>query len=308
MADNNQALTRSAQKNPAIMALESTANINHLKELFGDERAGVLLANITSMVAQKPDLADCDARSIFASAMQAISLGLSIVPSVGHCAIIAYSDKQRGKVATFQIMWRGLAQIAMRNGLDDFDVQPAIAGEVKKFDRARRLIEFDEDVLATKPEYVYNAGLKIKPKNIAEAVERAKPFVGSWAYVTVKGVTKWHYITIEDAIKKAKSSSPSYYFNKDSKTSEFGSTSFWVTRLVEMTNKTAFLSLKQFLPNSEKMSKALEIDTANARAVDVATGEIIDAPKPAVIAKDRAAMFGEDVVDAQFTEEPSESE
>lgn len=308
MTDNNQALTRSAQKNPAIMALESTSNIAHLKEMFGDERAGVLLANITSMVAQKPDLADCDPRSIFASAMQALSLGLSIVPSVGHCAIIAYSDKQRGKIATFQIMWRGLAQIAMRNGLDDFDVQPAIAGEVKKFDRARRIVEFDEDVLVTKPEYVYNAGLKGKPRNITEAIERAKPFIGSWAYVTVKGITKWHYITIENAIKKAQSSSPSYYYDKDTKTAEFGSNSFWVTRLVEMTNKTAFLSLKQFLPNSEQLNKAMEIDTANAREVNTATGEIVESTKPAVSAKDRAALWVEDVVDAQYTEEPAEAE
>lgn len=308
MTDNSQALTRSAQKNPAIMALESTTNIAHLKEMFGDERAGILLANITSMVAQKPDLSDCDPRSIFASAMQAISLGLSIVPSVGHCAIIAYSDKQRRKIATFQIMWRGLAQIAMRNGLEDFDVQPAVAGEVKKFDRVRRLIEFDEEVLATKPEYVYNAGLKTKPKNIDEAISRALPFVGSWAYVTVKGITKWHYITIADAIKKAQASSPSYYQNKDTGKMDFGATSFWVTRLVEMTNKTAFLSLKQFLPNSEQLNKAMKIDTANARAVYVSTGEIIDAPKKDTSAKDRAALFGEDVVDAQFTEEVTEAE
>lgn len=120
-----------------------------VNDTLGDKnRAARFVAAITSAVAVNTDLQACDAGTILSGALLGESLGLSPSPQLGQYYLVPYNDKRRGKVAQFQLGYKGYIQLAERSGQYlDIDAFPVVEGEYKGRDRFTRrpILEFLED-------------------------------------------------------------------------------------------------------------------------------------------------------------------
>lgn len=75
------------------------------------------VADLTSAASVNPDLQECEKGSVVSAALLAISLNLSISPSLGLAYIVPFNDKKIGqKRATFIPGYRAYLQLAMRSG------------------------------------------------------------------------------------------------------------------------------------------------------------------------------------------------
>jgi recombination protein RecT len=89
-----------------------------VKERFTDMMGanGIYYLNqVLILVANDPKLQECSPKSILISAMRAASLRLSVDPGQGQAWIIPYKG-----VATFQLGYKGVYELAMRTGLYRF--------------------------------------------------------------------------------------------------------------------------------------------------------------------------------------------
>lgn len=106
-----------AQKNP-VQALKNMASSPAVQKRFADvlgDKAPAFLAGVIGAVNTNKQLTAADPNSVLASAMVAATLNLSCVPSLGQAALVPY--KNNGKMyAQFQVMTRGLIQLAQRTG------------------------------------------------------------------------------------------------------------------------------------------------------------------------------------------------
>jgi len=84
------------------------------------DRASSFTANLAVMVNNNEALSKCDPMSIISSAVVSASLDLPLDPNLGFAAIVPYKSKQSDgsyrDMAQFQIMYKGLNQLAMRSG------------------------------------------------------------------------------------------------------------------------------------------------------------------------------------------------
>lgn len=82
-------------------------------EILGPRRGAQFISSVITVWTGSKTLQESDPQSILGAAAQAAALDLSIVPTIGHAAIVPY--KTKGKyVAQFQIMTRGIVQLAHR--------------------------------------------------------------------------------------------------------------------------------------------------------------------------------------------------
>lgn len=142
---NNQAMAtamnsriRMAEPNP-ISQLKGMANSPAMQKRFAEvlgSKAPAFLAGVVSAASANPKLAECEPASVLASAMVAATLNLSCVPSLGQAALVPYKGQ-----CQFQIMVRGLVQLAQRTGQyecinvgevyeDEYDGEDLLSGEV----------------------------------------------------------------------------------------------------------------------------------------------------------------------------------
>ena len=105
------------QKNP-VKELKNMASNPAVQKRFADvlgDKAPAFLAGVIGAVNTNKQLTAADPNSVLASAMVAATLNLSCVPSLGQAALVPY--KNNGKMyAQFQVMTRGLIQLAQRTG------------------------------------------------------------------------------------------------------------------------------------------------------------------------------------------------
>ena len=88
-----------------------------INEIIGDEKRGArFVTAIVSAVNNNPALKECRNDSILAGALLGESLNLSPSPQLGNYYLVPFNDKERGKVATFQLGWKGYYQLALRSG------------------------------------------------------------------------------------------------------------------------------------------------------------------------------------------------
>ncbi len=127
--------------NPAKkgLTLKNVANSPNIQQKFRDvlgEKAPVFIASVIGAANVNPALQKANPMSVFGSAMVAATLNLSVVPTLGQAAIVPY-----GGNAQFQVMVRGLIQLAQRTGLyrninsgevyeDEMDGEDLLTGEV----------------------------------------------------------------------------------------------------------------------------------------------------------------------------------
>ena len=212
---------------PFSVAIKTDAYKQMINGTLTDKKvAEKFVADITSVVANNYALKSCDAGSIIAGGLMANSLKLSLSSSLGYCALVPYKTKT-GDKAQFQLMYKGLIQLAERTGqYKRLGVRPVHEGEYKGQD------EFGDDEFKFSHEF------------------DDKPIVGYFAYFELlNGFKKTLYWTSKQCVEHAKRYSKAF--------TNSTTTSLWETDFDTMAQKTV---LKQLLSKYGVMS--IELQTA----------------------------------------------
>ena len=240
--------------NSNVVALRGYFNnetcMNNLRAMLGQKAQG-FATSVLSVVNNNELLQNADPASVYSSAMVAASLDLPINPNLGFAAIVPY-----GKQAQFQIMTRGLVQLAIRSG-QYAKITNAVVhkGELVKYDPFKDEYQFD----ASKRE--------------------SDEVIGFMAYFrTVNGYEKFYYMSKDDALAHGRRYSKSF------------STGVWNTDPEAMCLKTVLkLLLSKFGILSIEMQRAIKFDQGvvkddftkmdNVDEIDYAEVEYVDNPK-----------------------------
>lgn len=162
MAVNNS-LSKQPTKQKFSVVLQSDAIQKLINNTLGDQRkAQRFVTAISSAVATNPALQECDSFSIINAALLGESLQLSPSPQLGYYYMVPFNDKKKGKVATFELGYKGYIQLAIRSGqYKSINVIDVKEGELKHYDRLSETIELDfiddEDIREETPTIGYCA-------------------------------------------------------------------------------------------------------------------------------------------------------
>lgn len=226
------------------------SNLVQVKEIFGREsvmknlkamlgtKAQGFATSVLSVVNNNRLLQGADANSIYTSAMVAASLDLPINPNLGFAAIVPY-----GRSAQFQIMTRGIVQLAIRSG---------------QYAKICNSIVYDGQLIKQNPftdDYEFDFSAK-----------KSNQVIGYVAYFkTIGGFEKYFYMSKEEAENHGKKYSKSY------------SSGVWKSDFDSMALKTVLkLLLSKFGILSIEMQRAITMDQAEIKG-DINSIEDIDA-------------------------------
>lgn len=211
--------------NSNVVALRGYFNndtcMNNLRAMLGKKAQG-FVTSVLSVVNNNTLLQKADPKSIYSSAMVAASLDLPINPNLGFAAIVPY-----GQAAQFQIMTRGLIQLAIRSGQYEKICNAVVhEGELVKYD------PFTDD-------YKFDTTKRTSDK-----------VIGYMAYFKmVGGYEKYLYMTEEEVLAHGK---------RYSKTFNSGP---WKDNTEAMCLKTVLkLLLSKFGALSIEMQRAIKFD------------------------------------------------
>lgn len=139
--NNNKVMT----KPKFSVAIQTEQYQKLINNTLGDpSRARRFIASISSAVAINKDLQECDAGTILSGALLGEALDLSPSPQLGQYYLVPFKDKNKGKVATFILGYKGYIQLAIRSGYyKKINVIELKEGELKKFDLMTEEIEVD---------------------------------------------------------------------------------------------------------------------------------------------------------------------
>ncbi|MDU1115305.1 MAG: recombinase RecT [Clostridium butyricum] len=216
------------------------------EDILGKKAPGFISSVIN--VAKSPSLADAEPNSIMASAVVAATLDLPIDPNLGFAYIVPYNDKKQGKIAQFQMGYKGFIQLAMRSGqYKTINAAPVFENDLKKINRLTGEIEFNDNP------------------------EPSTKIVGYVGYFRlINGFEKALYMTREELEIHGKKYSQSYKSNKDWVVKQ----SLWTTDFDSMATKTVLkLLLSKYGPMSIEMQTAIKSDQASFNK-DVINGDI----------------------------------
>ena len=121
--NNKQGLIKAQQeaKNklnamPFASFINQGAIQNRIAKTIGSDRGQRFITAIVSAVNNNSSLAECTNDSIYSGALLGESLNLSPSPQLGHYYLVPFKDKEKGKVAQFQLGYKGYLQLAIRSG------------------------------------------------------------------------------------------------------------------------------------------------------------------------------------------------
>ena len=268
MANNTQVATQqvtvsSLTQNPAVA--------KRFSDILGKKSAG-FISSLVSLSKTKA-LAIADPNTIVASSLVAASLDLPIVPTLGFAAIVPFYDsKTKQTLAQFQIMTKGLIQLAQRSGqYKTINVAAVYEGDINGYNRFTGEIEFD-------------------PSNVPDM---SKAPIGYVAYMQLtNSFEKYLYMTTAELEAHGKRYSQT--FKKG-----FG---LWKDNFEAMAKKTVLkLLLSKYGPLSvdTQMQLAIQADQAAIRMENIEDTAIADATMEYVDGV-------EDVTDAPDAETPEQ--
>ena len=161
MAVSNS-LTKANQKMGITAYLTADAVKNQINSIIGGKNGEKFITSIVSAVNANPALQECTNQSILSAALLGQSLNLSPSPQMGFYYLVPYNDRERGKVAQFQLGYKGYIQLAIRTGqYKSLNVLAIKEGELVKFDALNEEIEVnlieDEEVREKTPTIGYYA-------------------------------------------------------------------------------------------------------------------------------------------------------
>lgn len=246
MANNNVSTTQqmtvsSITQNPSVA--------KRFSDILGKKSAG-FISSLVSLSKTK-SLSVAEPNTVVASALIAASLDLPIVPTLGFAAIVPFNDgKTRQTLAQFQIMTKGLIQLAQRSGqYKNINVTAVYEGDIKTENRFTGEIEFDVN-------------------NIPDT---SKEPIGYVAYMKLtNGFEKYLYMTTEELKKHGLRFSATYKKG-------FG---LWKDNFDAMAKKTVLkLLLSKYGPLSvdTMMQLAMQADQAAIRMESIEDTAIADA-------------------------------
>lgn len=135
-------LAKKAQRLGLTSYLTQEAVKNQINNVIGGENGQRFISSIVSAVNNNPQLAQCTNQSILSSALLGESLKLSPSPQLGQYYLVPFNDKNKGKVAQFQLGYKGYIQLAIRSGqYKKLNVLAIKEGELVKFDPLNEEIE-----------------------------------------------------------------------------------------------------------------------------------------------------------------------
>lgn len=250
-----------------------------INNVVGGKNGTRFITSIVSAVQANPALQECTNQSILSAALLGETLNLSPSPQLNYYYLVPFSDKNRGKVAQFQIGYKGLIQLAIRSGqYKKINVLSIKEGELEYFDPL-------------------NEEIKVKLMVDDWDKRESAPTIGYYATFTLtNGFTKSMYWSKAQMENHALTYSAGYKAKK-------GYT-FWERSFDRMAEKTM---LKQLLSRwgimSTELIQAIDADEAvineDGSMNYVETEEVIDVQPAAEPIKEEApaedpaaALFG----------------
>lgn len=202
MAVNNSLIKSKGNQKLGITAyLTQDAVKNQINNVIGGKDGQRFISAIVSAVNNNPTLQECTNQSILSGALLGESLKLSPSPQLGQYYLVPFNDKNKGKVAQFQLGYKGYIQLAIRSGqYKKLNVLAIKEGELIRFDPLNEEIEvklIDDEEAREQAETIgyyamfeYVNGFKkaiywSKKKMEAHAIKYSK------GYQAKKGYTFW---------------------------------------------------------------------------------------------------------------------
>lgn len=141
MAVNNS-LTRKKGNTGIATYLTQEAVKNQINNVIGGKNGQRFISAVVSAVNNNPALQECTNQSILSGALLGESLNLSPSPQLGQYYLVPFNDKNKGKVAQFQLGYKGYIQLAIRSGqYKKLNVIAIKDGELIRFDPLNEEIE-----------------------------------------------------------------------------------------------------------------------------------------------------------------------
>ena len=115
---------------------------DQINSIVGGKDGTRFVTAIVSAVNANPALQECTNPSILSAALLGHSLKLSPSPQLGQYYMVPFNDKNKGKVAQFQLGYKGYIQLALRSGqYKKLNVLAIKEGELIRFDPLNEEIE-----------------------------------------------------------------------------------------------------------------------------------------------------------------------
>lgn len=280
MKTNNQ-LRRSGNVNNAVMTIKHMATspqmVARFQDVLGDkDKAAQFLASVVSAVNRNNKLQECDPQSVMASAMVAATLNLDINGSLGFAAIVPYKG-----MAQFQIMTKGLVQLALRSGQY----------------RTINVVEIFQDELVHQD--IITGEIELKPVADGDRAHgRTDNVAGYVAYMElINGFRKMVYWSSEKILNHAKRFSKSW----DGEKQRFYPFSAWADHYEAMSKKTV---LKNMLSSWGILSTQMQTAMVEDGGFKSGLGEEITYPSDAPQIEDN--MEESSIQDGQNESEPDD--
>ena len=110
--------------------------------MIGGKNGQRFISAIVSAVNNNAALQECTNQSILSGALLGESLNLSPSPQLGQYYLVPFNDRNKGKVAQFQLGYKGYIQLAIRSGqYKKLNVLAIKEGELVRFDPLNEEIE-----------------------------------------------------------------------------------------------------------------------------------------------------------------------
>ena len=141
MAVTNSLANR--QKKTGFTAYLTNEAVNaQITKVVAGKNGDRFITSIISAVNTNPALQECTNQSILSAALLGESLKLSPSPQLGQYYMVPFNDKNKGKVAQFQLGYKGYIQLALRSGqYKKLNVLAIKEGELVRYDPLNEDIE-----------------------------------------------------------------------------------------------------------------------------------------------------------------------
>lgn len=162
MAVSNTLAPQQNKKLGITAYLTGDAVKNQINKVVGGKNGTRFISSIVSAVNNNHNLQECTNQSILSGALLGESLNLSPSPQLGQYYLVPFNDKNKGKVAQFQLGYKGYIQLAIRSGqYKKLNVLAIKEGELIRFDPLNEEIEVklieDEEARESAPTIGYYA-------------------------------------------------------------------------------------------------------------------------------------------------------
>lgn len=135
LVNTKQAQPATAGKAGITAFLNSMAVAANIDQALGKDNRQRFITGVISAVNNNAALQECTNKSILSGALLGESLKLSPSPQLGHYYLVPFNDKEQGKVAQFQLGYKGYIQLAIRSGqYKKLNVLAVKEGELEYFD------------------------------------------------------------------------------------------------------------------------------------------------------------------------------